>query len=113
MDTAIKGGDFLKDSRGMPIVLEGFDEILQRVKIRLEIEKGTFLYDKNLGSHLHSLKPNMENLNDLALSYAREAIAPMCGVEIESAEVVTTDSGMEVILTVLSDNEYGEVAIEV
>ncbi len=113
MDTAIKGGDFLKDSRGMPITLEGIDEILQRVKIRLDIEKGTFLYDENLGSHLHSLKSDMENLNDIALSYAREAIAPMCGVEIESVEVIPTNSSMELTLTVLSDNEYGEVAIKV
>lgn len=78
MDTLLINGDFKKDTRGMLISVYSEQEILQRALIRLAVKKGSFIYDKDLGSELHKLKrSDIKLLNRTALGYVQDALYPM------------------------------------
>lgn len=113
MDTAIKNGDFLLDGRGYPVKITGIDEILQRVFIRLSVDRGSFIYDKSFGSELRRLSSQMVNLNEKALNLARDAIAEMSGVTVTSASAEVTESGINVRVSILAGKQSGEVALTI
>ena len=111
MDTAISNGDFLLDSRGRPIIISDFDEVLQQVMIRLKIKYGSFVYHKELGSEIYNLKNETENLNNKALAIVRRAIVDMCGVEANKAVVFKSDGNMTINVEISSGEESGEVEL--
>ncbi len=113
MDTAINNGDFQVDSRGKPIVLSGFEEVLQRIMIRVKTKLGSFVYDKNLGSEIYTLKDVTENLNDKALAIVRRAIVDMCGVTADSAKVSRVEDKIIIKICVSSGEESGEVELTI
>ena len=92
MDTALFNGDFLCDSRGFPIKISGVNEILQRILIRLSVEKGKFIYDRNLGSELHKLDINEGNANARALSLVREALSDVRNVVVKEVSIINPNS---------------------
>ena len=100
MDTAVSNGNFICDSRKHLVELNGYDEILQRVLIRLGVKKGSFVYDKKLGSRLYTLKATDGNIAQRALSLVREAL-------IDIGEV-TVDN---VYTTLSNDKEHLELNI--
>lgn len=51
-DIKLKNGDILTDSCGNPIVLEGVDARLQSAELISGIEKGSFVYNRELGADL-------------------------------------------------------------
>lgn len=113
MDTAIYDGDFLIDSRGRPIEISGMQEILQRALIRLSVRKGSFVYDTDFGSRLHTLKGSSNNIRAKALALSKEALKPMDNLMVDDVEVRYTNNGENLLLNVLIsvyDNQ-GEVAI--
>ena len=95
MDTAINSGDFVCDANGHLIELSGYDELLQRVLIRLNIKQGSFVYDNSLGSRLYTLKPTDANIKNRALAMVREALADITEVVVEdvSGNGSQTDAG--------------------
>ena len=68
MDTALINGDFKVSSNGRPEQIDGTQELLQRAAIRLNVPLGSFVYDAQLGSRLHSLKAEDDALNAKALA---------------------------------------------
>lgn len=106
MDTAISSGDFLCDAKGYPIEISGYDEILQRVLIQLTVKKGSFIYDKSLGSRLYTLKATDGNLKERALSLVQEALINVSEVTVDDVRTILTNNGENLELTVtLSIND--------
>ena len=101
MDTAISNGDFLLDSRNRPIKISGLGELLQRVLIRLSVKKGSFIYDKNLGSRLYTLNSQVNNVQSKALSLVCEALNDMTEVVVKSVLAEFIDDGEKLQLDVL------------
>ena len=93
MDTAISNGDFICDSKGIPVELTGYDELLQRVLIRLTVKKGSFIYDTSLGSRLYTLKSTDGNLKERALSLVREALVDISEVIVDDVFTTWTNDG--------------------
>lgn len=89
MDTAINSvGDFDLDGRGMPYLISGFAEIAQRVRLCLQIKKGSFPYDRELGSELYLLSKTHDRLQSRAEMLIKEAAAGVTDAvlsEIEAA----------------------------
>ena len=108
MDTAISNGDFICDSKGIPVELTGYDELLQRVLIRLTVKKGSFIYDTSLGSRLYTLKSTDGNLKERALSLVREAL-------VDDVFTTWTNDGENLELTVVLsiNNEEKDVVITI
>lgn len=118
MDTALSNGDFLKNSKGMPVMIDGTNELLQRALIRMTVKKGSFTYDKELGSELYKLKTSYKNddiLKEKVLIYIKEALLPMKEVSVVDA-TLERQSNMEnlnitVYLTVVNKPTEIEVII--
>lgn len=89
MDTLLTDGEHALDGRGQLCAIDGERELIQRALIRLSVRRGAFTRDPGLGSELHKL-PGVRGdiLERLALSYVREALAPMseAGVQRVTAE---------------------------
>lgn len=101
LDTAISNGDFLCNSRGTPIELAGYEELLQRVLIRLTVKKGSFVYDKSLGSRLYTLKATDGKIKGRALALAREALIEVPEVTVDDVKIALTNGGENLELTVI------------
>lgn len=110
MDTALKDGDFKRSSNGRPEQIDGTQELLQRAAIRLNIPLGSFIYDAQLGSRLHSLKSGDDELNAKALAMAQEALKPLPQLTVESAACSVGDP---MTVTVQLSYSGGNAEIEV
>lgn len=58
MDVKIENEDICLNSSGNTVMIDEKDELLQRIKFCLTVEKGSFVYNKELGANL-----NLSNLN--------------------------------------------------
>lgn len=74
--------------RGLPIRIQGLEEQIQRVLIRLTVPKGSFPLDPSLGSELYALGSRRRGERaQTALLFARDALSPLEGVQAVDAEV--------------------------
>ncbi|GAB6086481.1 contractile injection system sheath initiator [Alkaliphilus crotonatoxidans] len=88
MDYQINQRDLVKKGLGDLKLVLGQEAVKQRLMLRLTIEKGSFQYDEELGSHLkelHRAKPSQ--VKALADLYVREALAVEQDVDVESVEI--------------------------
>ena len=115
MDTALSNGDFLRDTRNLPIQISGVKEILQKVLIRLNVKKGSFIYDKDLGSTLYKLSANTKNLQNKARAIVIEALKPIKEVSVLDVLTKLTNLGenMEIHVNLAINEEEREVVITI
>ncbi|MFV0402139.1 MAG: hypothetical protein ACK5LX_16165 [Oscillospiraceae bacterium] len=103
MDTLLKDGTHAVDDRGIPVSVEGTDELIQRCMIRLGVRKGSFSCDSELGSELYRLGAIEGTAADReAFSYVQEALKPLGGVEVLSASCRLTASDTLAVTTELA-----------
>ncbi len=107
MDTALCNGDFAQNETGKIYTISGMEETVQRCKILLGIKKGSFCYNRNLGSNLDSLSTEDEYLSGNALLLVREALLPLKQVEVTNVIPFTRNGTLILAVTVLA---YGETA---
>lgn len=84
MDTKLSGGDLAAGARGLPYFIGGWEEYLQRAELCLAIRKGSFRYDRELGSRLYLLK---EGEDERALALCGQALERCEGLRAVSAAV--------------------------
>jgi len=95
MDTLLVKGDHYTDARGLPVALDGESELIQRILIRLQIRKGAFVLDPELGSELYKLRHSgSEQNNRLAMGYVQEALADIPQVSVESVACTPLGDGV-------------------
>lgn len=115
MDTAVSNGDFVFDSRKKLIEIDGYEEILQRVLIRLGVKKGSFVYDESLGSKLSTLKATDKNINYKALTLVKEALIDISEVIVDNVYSTLSNDGENLELNIILsiNNKEKEVVITV
>ena len=72
--------------RHLPQQVDGLEELLQNITLRLRLPRGCFLYDPGLGSSLKELEAGEENSTQRAWAVASEALLGMPGVQVSGAE---------------------------
>lgn len=116
MDTLLRNGDHVKNGCGLPQSIEGADELIQRMLLRLHIRKGSFSLDPQLGSNLHRMPVGEgEACDRLALGYAQEALAPT-GASVLSAACTLSPSSpgrLSVRLEVRLDGQTLPLEVEI
>lgn len=106
MDTALKNGDFALNSYGKIHSINGLEETIQRCQFLLKVKKGSFCYNRTLGSNLHLLKYD-ENVRGNALLLVKEALAPLPQVSVKNVDVEYEN---EVIILKITIKAYSETA---
>lgn len=75
MDVKIDNKDIVLTDCGVPQYIDGIDEIVQRVKIACSVKKGSFLYDRELGSYAHTVDLSQQSaLEKLEMIYKEASI---------------------------------------
>ncbi len=115
LDTALSNGDFLLDSRNKLIQVEGYNELLQQVLIRLCVKKGSFVYDRNLGSNLYKLDVNSQDINNKALSIIKESLSDMPEILVKRVYTEIENSGDKLNIDILLsiNGEEKDVVIKI
>lgn len=113
MDVKIKDKDTEIGANGDPVYIDGIKEILQRVKIACTIKKGSFPFDRQLGSYAHTL-----NLDDDLLIQKLEMIYKEATIDIpySKLEVVSVDKNAltpTALVRVTCLNQSGETEVTI
>ncbi len=112
MDIALSGGDFDLDSRGMPYLLSGIAQLMQRVRIALKVQKGSFSLDENLGSELNLIDKKTDLLEKRTEMLIKEAIANVPQIEISNIKVeFTDDDKLKIQLNIHFGDEQGSLEV--
>ena len=109
MDTAISGGDFAVGANGLPRLVSGREEILQRAYILLRVPVGSFCYEKELGSEIPLLEQDGE-FTLRAAEAAQEALRDLAGVTVSGVQA--DFSGQSAVGTVALETDlYGSLEV--
>lgn len=113
MDAALNNGDFYTNDRNHLVTLYDNEELVQRAMIRLCVKKGSFIYDKKLGSNLYTLTENTDDIKAKVISYAREALLDMNNVTVDDVEIDFIDDNSRMVLNfiLIVNNEKFEKAV--
>jgi len=93
MDIKIKDSDICVAPCGEYVLAEGIDEVLQRVLINVQIKKGSFIYNKKLGTDLTSLDPDDPNVLKNAEVLLREAVMNSVDAKINVLSFMPMENG--------------------
>lgn len=102
MDVKIENGDVCIDNSGNYVMIDGFDEVVQQVLIKISSEKGSFIYDRNLGSECKlsktsSDKPDIKVLEMLI----NESLAHMEDVYVKLTDAYFSDGKLTMKITII------------
>lgn len=99
MTTKLTHGDYRVDTRGNLIQIDGIEEIVQQAMIRLTIPKGSFCYNPELGSDLHTVDLNQCDDN-LLYAMVCDALAPMSYIDVISVKRTISGERDSLIITI-------------
>ncbi len=114
MDTALLNGEFDLDGRGMPYLIGGLAELMQRVYISLKMKRGSFIYSRELGSELSGAEAVEDALHSRAELLAREAVADIPQAKLSNLTASRTEDGkIKISLELSLMGESGRVEVTV
>lgn len=111
MEMRIQNGDFVPDHRGIPQVVDGVEETINRVFFCLCARRGGFALLPGLGSRLREISGSGENRDLTAAVMVREALESLDGVQV--GEVSTARQGEALTISIRLQLAVGEYEIEV
>lgn len=88
MDIKINNSDISLDSQGEYEFVSGIDEVVQKLLMCAEIRKGSFIYNKDLGTTIRDIDPVSDRRALTATAILNEALIDIKGakVQVESYE---------------------------
>ena len=88
MDIKIKNSDISLDSQGEYEFVSGIDEVVQKLLMCAEIRKGSFIYNKELGTTLRDIDSESDRRALTATAILNEALIDTKGAkaQVESFE---------------------------
>lgn len=115
MDVKIMDKDTALGVDGAPVYIDSVEEILQRVKIACTIKKGSFPFDRQLGSYAHTLSLDDDLLTQkLEMIYKEATIdIPYSQLEVLSVNKDALTPTALVRVTCLNQSGETEVTINV
>lgn len=84
MDVLIRNGDVAARSSGDYIYIDGLDEAVQRVRIAALTVKGSFIYDRGLGTDYGSLRADDELIVEKLDMLIKEACCDIADTDVEA-----------------------------
>lgn len=110
IDYRIENGDLVRKGLGDLQMVRGIEFKKQSMLIRLTVERGSFIYDEELGSRLRLLyREKPSKVNSMADLYVREALEPEEDIEILNVETKWLDKKKILILVYFIWNEISDI----
>ena len=100
-------GQICDNGLGFPKKLDGLEAELQRIYNRLNVVRGSFRYDRTLGSRIPMMQADAPSAERLALRYAQEALLPCPAVTVTAVEM----DGDRVLVCVETPKGAGRVTV--
>lgn len=114
MDTALLNGEFDLGSRGMPYLISGLSELMQRTAISLKVKRASYIYSRELGSELGKVKDVEDALHSRAELLAREAIADVAQTRLSNLKASIDENGkIKITLDISLNDESGTVEVTI
>lgn len=114
MDTALLNGEFDLDARGMPYLITGLSELMQRTAISLKMKRASFIYSRQLGSDLDKVRDVEDALHSRAELLCREAIADIPQTELSNLKVAALDDEkIKITLDISLNGETGTMEVTI
>ena len=104
MEIKIENGAVCTNGLGLPETVSGMLALLQRAYNRLQIKRGSFPYDRQMGCRMHGVQTLTEKT---ALQFAQEALLPYPEIRVLKAAV------QEDAVTVLLWTPLGEGSVRI
>ncbi len=105
MDTLLYNGDVCIESFGDYRFVKGIDEVLQKAVLSAKIRKGSFLYNKALGTEIADVDTQSPKALKNASLLLQEAIIDNAGYTAEVEDINKTPEGRIIILISVSDGK--------
>ena len=106
-------GEYVRDKNGGFQRVTGFDELLQRVLMKLTSRRGGFAMIPDFGSRLHLLGRESPDRRETAASeYVHEALRDEA-LEIESIKLLKDQNGMRLSVILSAEGERGVLEVSV
>ncbi len=105
MDAKIENKDIYTDATGDYVMIDGIDEIIQRAIISLTVPKGSFVYDKNLGSNYSDFKANDIKQAEMIIN---ESLINIGNIYIKIKNI--TSSGNKIIMSLTVN--YNNISVD-
>lgn len=113
MDTLLENKDFSIEENGRPFLINSMAETIQRCKILLEVPKESFIYDRNLGSEIRTLKTiRAQNQINTAKLLVKEALSSIVQVSVKNVVIVYCHAqGCKLRISICAYNEEAEFEV--
>lgn len=98
MDAKIENRDIVIDNSGNFQMTDGIDEIVQQIKVNINVPKGSFIYNRALGSYCREIS-NVNDLKTLEMMI-NESLVDMYGVYVKITGTETNTQGLKLFLNI-------------
>lgn len=106
MDAKIENSDIVLDSIGNYVMIDGFEEIVQQALIAVKVPKGSFVYDKDLGSDCYSYDYLSDNKKlQVFEMLMNEALSLIGDIYIKVKFVTTVNTRAKLSFTIFTNGE--------
>lgn len=105
-DVKIKDGDVVVDSTGKYEIISDTDALFQRAEICIGARLGSFIYDRQTGSEIRSIKAEDDLAKEKAELVINEALA-----EFEDTKAVVLQYGDIIKLTITIGDESRDTEV--
>lgn len=114
MELKLRDGRYVLDGKHVPMELDGNDELAQRVALKLQVHRGTFLPMPDYGSRLYTLgRVRPAERETAARQFVLEALADEDGLTLETLELTEKDGEAALRLTLKRGSKTFDVETKI
>lgn len=113
MDILLENGDLTLTPAGEYVYVSGIDDALQKAILCAKIRKGSFIYNKNLGSELRGVDPESSVAKNTIELLLKEALMEVDGYVVRVLSVSRIQGNRyQMTIEIESENDMIETVVE-
>lgn len=113
MDTLLVNGDIGVSHNGEYQTVQGINEVLQKLMLCAKIRKGSFIYNKTLGTELAGIDLNSSNALKTAGQLLNEAIVDDYGFVAEAEKIEKSEDKIILLFSVSDGKETRKAEVKI
>ncbi|WP_123811059.1 hypothetical protein [Hydrogenoanaerobacterium saccharovorans] len=104
-----------RNAQGLPYLVSGTSELIQRAMIRLIVRRGSFAPDKSLGSELYLLNSssNARDMDTAGLNLVRQALLPIPQITVTNVNCLRNADILRLKIQLMVDDQTKNLEVDV